>query len=98
MNVPEPEELAESSDDDKKFNRDSYLRPTFFSHANHASHAELYLEAAVHVKNRITPSSELSRVLGLKGAIGATSEKTLGLELGFVVMTLPTGQGLIIKS
>lgn len=95
MNVPEPEELAESSDDDKKFNRDSYLRPTFFSHANHA---ELYLEAAVHVKNRITPSSELSRVLGLKGAIGATSEKTLGLELGFVVMTLPTGQGLIIKS
>jgi hypothetical protein len=31
--VFEPEELTQSPDDDKKFNCDSYLRPTFFCHA-----------------------------------------------------------------
>ena len=37
MGVPKPEELTESPDDDKKFSRDSYLSPTFFSHAENCS-------------------------------------------------------------
>ena len=37
MDVPEPEELAQSPDDDKKFSGDSYLSPTFFRHAHNCS-------------------------------------------------------------
>jgi hypothetical protein len=37
MDVPEPEELTQSPDDDKEFSRDSYLSPTFFSHARNCS-------------------------------------------------------------
>ena len=37
MDVPEAKELTESPDDDKKFRRDSYLSPTFFSHAENCS-------------------------------------------------------------
>jgi len=33
LDVPEPEEFTRSSDDDKKFNRDSHLSPRFFGHA-----------------------------------------------------------------
>jgi hypothetical protein len=35
--VPEPEELTQSADDDKKLNCDSYLSPTFFSHAGNCN-------------------------------------------------------------
>jgi len=35
--VPEPEELTQTPDDDKKFNSDSYLSPTFFRHVENCS-------------------------------------------------------------
>ena len=37
MDVPKPEELAQSSDDDKKFSRNSNLSPTFVGHAENCS-------------------------------------------------------------
>jgi hypothetical protein len=35
--MPEPEELPKCPHDDKEFNRDSYLRPTFFSHVENSN-------------------------------------------------------------
>ena len=32
LDVPEPEELTQRPDDDKKLSRDSYLSPTFLTH------------------------------------------------------------------
>jgi hypothetical protein len=40
MDVPEPEELTQSPDGDKKFSRDSYLSPTFFGHGENCSFAQ----------------------------------------------------------
>jgi hypothetical protein len=31
--MPDPEEFAQCPNNDKKFDRDSYLSPTFFGHA-----------------------------------------------------------------
>ena len=41
MDLPEPEELTKSPDDDKKFSRDSYLSPTFLSHGKIVAWAAL---------------------------------------------------------
>src|SRR5262249_3637545 len=43
LDVPEPEELTQSPDDDKKFSRDSYLSPTFSSHAENCTWAALFV-------------------------------------------------------
>jgi len=40
LDVPEPKELAQSPNDNNKLNRDSYLRPTFFDHAEDCSWEE----------------------------------------------------------
>ena len=40
MDVPEPEELTQSPGNDQKFRRDSYLGPTFISHAEDCSLSE----------------------------------------------------------
>ena len=46
MDVPKPEELPQSPYDDEKVSRDSYLSPTFFSHAEECSAATHPVEIA----------------------------------------------------
>ena len=41
MHVLKPEDLTQCPDDDKELSRDSYLSPTFFSHAENCSLGQL---------------------------------------------------------
>src|SRR6266576_2476053 len=69
MDVPEPEELTESPDEDKKFRRDSYLSPTFLSHAENCTLGQ-------HLTMNRQSHSLLARALGLRPKVQRRMSRT----------------------
>ena len=76
--MPEPKELAQSPNDNNKLNRDSYLRPTFFEHAEDCSWEEALTRKGLLclLKSPLAEGEQTAETCAMAGSQQLTGKKT----------------------